>query len=55
MEHTSYIKGFTSNLHVLYSCKYQVVFCIKYRRKVLVGSVDKCLKETIDQVAKEVE
>jgi putative transposase len=38
---------------VLYSCKYQVVFCPKYRRNVLVGGVDKRLKEIIDLVAKE--
>ena len=44
---------FKSNCHVLYSCKYHVVFCPKYRRKVLVGSVDKRLKEIIYQVAKE--
>jgi len=44
---------FKSNRHVLYSCKYHVVFCPKYRRKVLVGGVDKRLKEIIYQVAKE--
>ena len=38
---------------MLYSCKYHVVFCPKYRRKVLVGGVHKRLKEIIDQVAKE--
>jgi len=30
-----------------------VVFCPKYRRKVLVGGVEKRLKEVIQQVAKE--
>ena len=30
-----------------------MVFCPKFRRKVLVGGVDKRLKEIIDQVAKE--
>jgi REP element-mobilizing transposase RayT len=49
------VKGFKSNSHILYSCKYHVVFCLKYRRKVLVDGVDKRLKEIIDQVAKEVE
>jgi putative transposase len=44
---------FKSNRHVLYSCKYHVVFCPKYRREVLVGGVDKRLKEIIYQVAKE--
>jgi len=45
--------SYKSNRHVLYSCKYHVVFCPKYRRKVLVGGVEKRLKEVIQQVAKE--
>jgi putative transposase len=49
----SYQMKFKSNRHVLYSCKYHIVFCPKYRRKVLVGGVDKRLKEIIYQVAKE--
>jgi putative transposase len=49
----SYYQDFKSNRHVLYSCKYQVVFCPKYHRKVLVGDVDKRLKDIIYQVAKE--
>lgn len=47
--------SYKSNRHVLYSCKYHVVFCPKYRRKVLVGSVEKRLKEIIYQVAKELD
>jgi putative transposase len=42
-----------SNRHIFYSCKYHVVFCPKYRRKVLVEGVDIRLKEIIDQVATE--
>jgi putative transposase len=45
--------SFKSNRHVSYSCKYHVVFCPKYRRKVLVEGVDIRLKEIIDQVATE--
>lgn len=47
--------GYKSNRHVLRfaSCKYHVVFCPKYRRKVLVNGVDKRLKEIVYQVAKE--
>ena len=47
--------GYKSNRHVLRfaSCKYHIVFCPKYRRKVLVNSVDKRLKEIIYQAAKE--
>ena len=44
---------YKSNRHVLYSCRYHVVFCSKYRRKVLMGGVDKRLGEIIDQVAQE--
>lgn len=46
-------KSFKSNRHVSYSCKYHVVFCPKYRRKVLVEGVDIRLKEIIYQVATE--
>jgi putative transposase len=42
-----------SNRQVSYSCKYQVVFYPKYRRKVLVEGVDIRLKEIIQQVATE--
>ena len=44
-------QDFKSNRHVLYSCKYHVVFWPKYRRKVLARVVDKRLKEIINQVA----
>jgi putative transposase len=44
---------YKSNHHILYSCKYHVVFCPKYRRKVLVDGVDIRLKEIIQQVADE--
>jgi len=45
--------SFKSNRHVSYSCKYHVVFCPKYRRKVLVDGVDIRLKEIIYPVATE--
>jgi putative transposase len=40
---------------VVYSCKYHIVCCPKYRRKVLVEGVDKRLKEIIQQTAAEFE
>ena len=46
---------YKSNGHVVYSCKYHVVFCPKYRRKVLVDGIDIRLKEIIQQVADELE
>lgn len=38
---------YKSNNNVVYSCKYYVVFCPKYRRSVLVDGVDVRLKELI--------
>ena len=34
---------------MIYSCKYHVVFCPKYRRPVLVDGVDDCLKKLIKE------
>ena len=42
-----------SNRHVVYSCKYHIVWCPKFRRSVLVNGVDKRLKEIIEQTAAE--
>lgn len=39
--------------HYVYSCKYHIVFCPKYRRKVLVDGVDERLKEIIQAYASE--
>jgi len=44
---------YKSNKHVAYSCKYHVVFCPRYRRKVLVGAVAIRLKTIIREVIKE--
>ena len=46
---------FKSHKNVVYWCKYHVVFCPKYRRKVLIGGVDVRLKEIIVQVAAELQ
>ncbi len=40
---------YKSNNNVFYSCKYHVVWCPKYRRKVLVGDVEARLKELIKE------
>ncbi len=44
---------YKSNNNIVYSCKYHIIWCSKYRRKVLVGEVEKRLKEIIIQVANE--
>ena len=41
------------NNNITYSCKYHVVWCSKYRRKVLVEEVEQRLKELIVGVASE--
>jgi putative transposase len=46
-------KTFKSNNNVAYSCKYRVVWCPKYRRKVLVDGVDVRLKEILHEVVSE--
>ena len=40
---------YKSNNNVVYSCKYHVVFCPKYRRSVLINGVDVRLKELIKE------
>src|SRR5215813_6737758 len=46
-----------SNNNIVYICHYHVVFCPKYRRKVLVGTVDERLRtiimETIEKWGQE--
>jgi len=44
---------FKRNCNVVYSCQYHVVWCPKYRRKVLVGGVDERLKAILGEVAGE--
>lgn len=44
---------YKSNNNVIYSCKYHIVWCPKYRRKVLVGEVEQRLKQIVNEVAKE--
>ena len=46
---------YKSNNNVVYSCKYHIVWCPKYRRKVLVNGVDTRLKELILQVCQEIQ
>ena len=45
--------SYKSNSNVVYSCKYHVVWCPKYRRKVLINGVDVRLKELIDEICRE--
>ena len=42
---------YKTNNNVVYSCKYHVVWCPKYRRKVLTNGVDIRLKEILLEYA----
>lgn len=44
---------YKSNRNVYSSCKYHVVFCPKFRRKVLVDGIDERLKQIIRDVCQE--
>lgn len=44
---------YKSNHNIVYSCKYHVVFCPKYRRKVLVGKVETRLQELVQEICTE--
>lgn len=44
---------YKSNHNVVFSCKYHVVWCPKYRRKVLVNGIEVRLKELIEEICGE--
>ena len=45
---------YKSNNNIVYSCKYHVVWCPKYRRKVLSGEIETRLKELIEKTCLEI-
>ena len=44
---------YKSNQNIVYSCKYHVVWCPKYRRRVLTSEVEERLKAILHEVAEE--
>lgn len=46
--------GYKANNNVVYSCKYHVVWCPKYRRKVLTDDIEQRLKELVYETAAEI-
>jgi putative transposase len=46
-------EDYHSNHNVFYSCRYHVVWCPKYRRKVLMPPVDARLKTILEEVCQE--
>jgi putative transposase len=47
--------GYKSNRNIVYSCKYHVVWCPKFRRPVLVDEIDSRLKAIVAEVVAESE
>jgi len=46
---------FKTNRNIVYSCKYHIVWCPKYRRPVLIDGIETRLKEIMFQVADELQ
>ncbi len=46
-------KEYKTGSHLTYSCQYHVIFCPKYRRKVLTAPIDTRLKELLLQIAEQ--
>jgi len=44
---------YKTNNNIVYSCKYHIIWCPKYRRKVLVGTVEARLKELVYEISSE--
>jgi len=47
-------KDYKSNNNIVYISKYHVIWCVKYRRQLLVGKVEQRLKEILHSFVKEV-
>lgn len=39
-----------NKLNIVYNCHYHIVFCPKYRRKVLVSPIDARLRQVINEI-----
>lgn len=46
---------FQSNRNITYNCQYHVVWCVKYRKKLLVGEIETRLKQIVLEVAEELQ
>ena len=47
--------NYHSSNNIVYSCKYHIVFCPKYRRKVLVYGVGTRLKVLVKSICEEIQ
>ena len=51
MLYTVYMSSiYRSNSSIVFSCKYHVVWCPKYRRSVLVDGADEALKRIVERI-----
>lgn len=53
MEFTNPLKKYNHAEHLVYSCQYHVIFCPKYRRKILKDGIDIRTKELFLEIADE--
>ena len=51
MDYPSTVKKYHTAEHLTYSCQYHVIFCPKYRRRVLVPPVDQAVKDLFQEIA----
>ena len=51
MEIANENKKYHTSSHLVYGCQYHVIFCPKYRRRVLVDGIDTRLKEIFYETA----
>ncbi len=49
------VSSFKSSRNIVYACQYHVVWCPKYRRKVLTDGIDNRLKDIIRETAEELQ
>ncbi len=50
---SEFILKYKHNSNVVYSCKYHVIWCPKYRKSILIDGADVRLKEIILQISSE--
>ena len=48
----NYLTSFKSNKNIIYSCKYHIIWCTKFRRDLLKEQVDIDLKNIILEISK---
>jgi len=47
------MKHYKSNRSIVYDCKYHIIWCTKYRRKLLNSEIENRLKQIVQSVADE--